>query len=78
MSHERGARFAPHASASAAGAYQGAPTIVTAFMSTGVKAGAFAAFVRVFFRKSINQRMVQFDVAGFYALRASVASTSPE
>jgi len=29
-------------------AYQGAPTIVTAFMSTGVKAAAFAAFVRVF------------------------------
>jgi predicted ester cyclase len=28
-----------------------------------------AAFIRVFFRKSINQRMVQFDVAGFYALR---------
>jgi ketosteroid isomerase-like protein len=28
-----------------------------------------AAFVRVFFRKNINQRMVQFDVAGFYALR---------
>ena len=28
-----------------------------------------AAFVRVFFRKSINQRMVQFDFAGFYALR---------
>jgi NADH-quinone oxidoreductase subunit N len=29
-------------------AYQGAPTIVTAFVSTGVKAAAFAAFVRVF------------------------------
>jgi NADH-quinone oxidoreductase subunit N len=29
-------------------AYQGAPTLVTAFMSTGVKAAAFAAFVRVF------------------------------
>ena len=28
-----------------------------------------AAFIRVFFRKSLNQRMVQFDVAGFYALR---------
>jgi hypothetical protein len=28
-----------------------------------------AAFVRVFFRKSINQRMVQFDIAGFYTLR---------
>jgi NADH-quinone oxidoreductase subunit N len=29
-------------------AYDGAPTIVTAFMSTGVKAAAFAAFARVF------------------------------
>ena len=28
-----------------------------------------AANIRVFFRKSINQRMVQFDVAGFYTLR---------
>ena len=29
-------------------AYQGAPPVVTGFMSTGVKAAAFAAFVRVF------------------------------
>ena len=29
-------------------AYEGAPTIVSGFMSTGVKAAAFAAFVRVF------------------------------
>ena len=29
-------------------AYEGAPTLVTAFMSTAVKAAAFAAFVRVF------------------------------
>ena len=29
-------------------AYEGAPTIVTAFMSTSVKAAAFAAFARVF------------------------------
>jgi NADH-quinone oxidoreductase subunit N len=29
-------------------AYEGAPTLVTAFMSTGVKAAAFAAFLRVF------------------------------
>ena len=28
-----------------------------------------SAFIRVFFRKNINQRMVQFDVAGFYTLR---------
>ena len=30
-------------------AYEGAPTIVTGFMSTAVKAAAFAAFARVFF-----------------------------
>ena len=29
-------------------AYEGAPTVVTGFMSTGVKAAAFAAFARVF------------------------------
>jgi NADH-quinone oxidoreductase subunit N len=29
-------------------AYEGAPTLVTGFMSTGVKAAAFGAFVRVF------------------------------
>jgi NADH-quinone oxidoreductase subunit N len=29
-------------------AYQGAPILVTGFMSTGIKAAAFAAFVRVF------------------------------
>src|SRR5205814_8769680 len=29
-------------------AYQGAPPAVTGFMSTGVKAASFAAFVRVF------------------------------
>lgn len=30
-------------------AYEGAPTTVTAFMSTGPKAAAFAAFIRVFY-----------------------------
>jgi NADH-quinone oxidoreductase subunit N len=39
-------------------AYEGAPPAVTAFMSTGVKAAAFAAFVRVF-------------LAGFEPLRGS-------
>jgi len=33
-----------------------------------------AAFIRVFFRKSLNQRMVQFDVAGFYTLRSGKIS----
>jgi ketosteroid isomerase-like protein len=28
-----------------------------------------AANIRVFFRKSLNQRMVQFDIAAFYTLR---------
>jgi NADH-quinone oxidoreductase subunit N len=31
-------------------AYEGAPTVVTGFMSTGVKAAALAAFVRVFLK----------------------------
>ena len=39
---------------------------VSMLVAEGDKA---AAFIRVFFRKSINQRMVQFDVAGFYTLR---------
>ena len=34
-----------------------------------VEGDKVAANIRVFFRKSINQRMVQFDVAGFYKLR---------
>ena len=33
-----------------------------------------AVNVRVFFRKSINQRMVQFDVAAFYTLRDGLIS----
>lgn len=36
--------------------YEGAPTPVTAFMSVGTKAGAFAAFVRIFM-----QSLPQFD-----------------
>jgi NADH-quinone oxidoreductase subunit N len=38
-------------------AYQGAPTLVTGFMSTGVKAAAFAAFVRVFLGAFGSMRM---------------------
>ena len=38
------------------------PTVVT-------EGDKVAAFVRVYFRKNINQRMVQFDIAGFYTLR---------
>jgi ketosteroid isomerase-like protein len=33
-----------------------------------------AANLRVFFRKSINQRMVQFDIAAFYTLRDGLIS----
>jgi uncharacterized protein len=34
-----------------------------------VEGDKVAANIRVFFRKSINQRMVQFDIAAFYTLR---------
>jgi len=34
-----------------------------------VEGDKVAANIRVFFRKNINQRMVQFDVAAFYTLR---------
>ena len=34
-----------------------------------VEGDTVAANIRVFFRKSINQRMVQFDIAAFYTLR---------
>ena len=39
---------------------------VTMLVAEGDKV---AANMRVFFRKNINQRMVQFDIAGFYTLR---------
>ncbi len=48
-------------------AYQGAPTLVTGFMSTGVKAAAFAAFVRVFLSAFEPVR----DELGAAPLRAS-------
>jgi len=43
------------------------PTLVT-------EGDKVAAFIRVFFRKNINQRMVQFDIAGFYTLRGGKIS----
>ena len=33
------------------------------------EADKVAAYMRVFMRKSLNQRMMQFDIAGFYTLR---------
>jgi hypothetical protein len=33
------------------------------------EADKVAVYIRVFLRKSINQRMMQFDIAGFYTLR---------
>lgn len=33
------------------------------------EADTVAVYIRVFLRKSINQRMMQFDTAGFYTLR---------
>jgi NADH-quinone oxidoreductase subunit N len=39
-------------------AYEGAPSVVTGFMSTGVKAAAFAAFARVFLASFEPMRLV--------------------
>ena len=39
-----------------------------------VEGDKVAANIRVFFRKSINQRMVQFDIAAFYTLRDGLIS----
>jgi NADH-quinone oxidoreductase subunit N len=39
--------------------YEGAPTAVTAFMTAGPKAAAFAAFLRVFFQGFTTPEMVQ-------------------
>ena len=39
--------------------YEGAPTTVTAFMTAGPKAAAFAAFLRVFFQGFTTPEMVQ-------------------
>ena len=45
-------------------AYEGAPPAVTGFMSTGVKAAAFAAFVRVFLSAFEPMRVPQGAVTG--------------
>jgi NADH-quinone oxidoreductase subunit N len=43
-------------------AYEGAPAIVTGFMSTGVKAAAFAAFVACFCRASSHSATCRLPV----------------
>ena len=45
--------------------YEGAPTAVTAFMTAGPKAAAFAAFLRVFFQGFTTPEMVQHWVPVF-------------
>jgi NADH-quinone oxidoreductase subunit N len=56
-------------------AYQGAPTIVTGFMSTAVKAAAFAAFVRVFLNAfgSLSEQWV--PLLGASAIATMVVGT---
>ncbi|MDI1262952.1 MAG: nuclear transport factor 2 family protein [bacterium] len=43
-----------------------------------VEGDQVAANIRVFFRKSTNQRMVQFDIAAFYTLRGGLISNIRE
>lgn len=61
-------------------AYQGAPTLVTGFMSTGVKAAAFAAFVRVFLTTFEPLRMdwlpVISAIAGLTMILGAVAAVT--
>jgi NADH-quinone oxidoreductase subunit N len=56
-------------------AYEGAPPPVTAFMSTGVKAAAFAAFVRVFFSAFAPLRGTWVDVLWVIAAATMIVGT---
>jgi NADH-quinone oxidoreductase subunit N len=56
-------------------AYEGAPPAVTAFMSTGVKAAAFAAFVRVFLSAFEPLRGTWSDVIWILAAATMIAGT---
>jgi len=56
-------------------AYQGAPTLVTGFMSTGVKAAAFAAFLRVFLTALEPLRGQWVPVLGIIAALTMVLGT---
>jgi NADH-quinone oxidoreductase subunit N len=56
-------------------AYEGAPPAVTAFMSTGVKAAAFAAFVRVFLSALEPLRGSWSDVVWILAAATMIVGT---
>src|SRR5437764_9608237 len=56
-------------------AYEGAPLAVTAFMSTGVKAAAFAAFVRVFLSAFEPLRGTWSDVVWVIAAATMIVGT---
>ena len=56
-------------------AYEGAPTVVTGFMSTGVKAAAFAAFVRVFLSSFEPLRGEWVTVLSWIAVATMVVGT---
>lgn len=53
-------------------AYDGAPTPVTAFMATGVKAAAFLALARVLFESFGHQTTAWVDAIGFLAVLTMV------
>jgi NADH-quinone oxidoreductase subunit N len=54
-------------------AYEGAPSIVTGFMSTGVKAAAFAAFARVFLSSFEPYRVASPAGPGWSGVVAAIA-----
>jgi NADH-quinone oxidoreductase subunit N len=56
-------------------AYQGAPTIVTGFMSTAVKAAAFAAFVRVFVTAFASMHELWMPLLGASAIATMIVGT---
>src|SRR5215470_9769725 len=56
-------------------AYEGAPPAVTAFMSTGVKAAAFASFVRVFLSAFYPLRGTWSDVLWLLAAATMIVGT---
>jgi NADH-quinone oxidoreductase subunit N len=57
-------------------AYEGAPAIVTGFMSTGVKAAAFAAFARVFLSSFEPFRQVSPAGPGWAPIVATIAAAT--
>jgi len=52
--------------------YEGAPTSITAFMSVGVKAAAFAAFLRLFAGGLVELKVVWVDYVGWLAVLTMV------